>query len=123
MSIRRFARFAAWFGLALIVLVTISPIDVRPSDLTTADLDRALAFVVMSAVFIIAYPRRVLVISVLLFLAAFFIELTQFAAVTRHPQMQDAVIKSLGVIMGVSGGLMVNLLLRRTGSGEGSRTL
>ncbi|QEE43389.1 VanZ family protein (plasmid) [Rhizobium sp. WL3] len=118
MNIRRFARFAAWTGLALIVFVTISPIGARPSNVTTTDLDRALAFVVMSGLFIIAYPRRALAISLALFLAAFLIELTQFASVTRHPQMHDAVVKALGVMVGVSGGLVVNLLLRKSERGE-----
>ena len=123
MNIRRFARFAAWLGLALIVFVTVSPIDARPSNVTTTDLDRALAFVVMSGLFIVAYPRRVLVISVVLFFAAFLIELTQFATMTRHPQMHDAVVKALGVMVGVSGGLLANFLLRRRASREGTSTL
>ncbi|THV12780.1 VanZ family protein [Rhizobium rhizophilum] len=114
MNIRRFARFAAWTGLALIVFVTILPIDARPSTVTTTDLDRALAFIVMSGLFIIAYPRRALAISIALFLAAFLIELTQFASVTRHPQMHDAVIKALGVMVGVIGGFVVNLRLRKS---------
>nr|WP_205910166.1 hypothetical protein [Rhizobium rhizophilum] len=82
--------------------------------MTTTDLDRALAFIVMSGLFIIAYPRRALAISIALFLAAFLIELTQFASVTRHPQMHDAVIKALGVMVGVIGGFVVNLRLRKS---------
>jgi hypothetical protein len=113
MNIRRFARFAAWTGLALIVLVTILPIGARPSTVTTTDLDRALAFIVMSGLFIIAYPRRALAISLSLLFAAFLIELTQFASVTRHPQMHDAVFKALGVMVGVIGGFMVNLWIQK----------
>ena len=110
MTIRRFARIAAWIGLALIIFVTVSPIDVRPSTITSTDLDRALAFVVMSALFVIAYPRRALLITLALFLAAFVIELGQYFSVTRHPHFDDAVIKAFGVLVGVSAGVFTNFL-------------
>lgn len=115
MTIRRFARFAAWIGLALIILVTVAPIGARPSTLTSTDLDRALAFVVMSGLFIVAYPKRVFPIAAVLLLAAFAIELTQYVSVTRHPQLHDAVVKAIGVVVGVSGGHLANLVLRKRG--------
>jgi VanZ family protein len=118
MTIRRFALFAAWTGLVLIVFVTVSPISVRPSTVTSTDLDRAFAFCVMSALFVVAYPRRLLALTIALFLGAFLIELTQFASMTRHPQMHDAVVKALGVLVGVTGGMLVNLALRRRARGE-----
>ncbi len=95
MTIRRFALFAAWTGLLLIVFVTVSPISVRPSTVTSTDLDRAFAFCVMSGLFVIAYPKRLLTLSFALFVGAFVIELTQFASMTRHPQLHDAVVKAL----------------------------
>lgn len=113
MTIRRFALFAAWTGLLLIVFVTVSPISVRPSTVTSTDLDRAFAFCVMSGLFVIAYPKRLLTLSFALFVGAFLIELTQFASMTRHPQLHDAVVKALGVLVGVCGGALVNLALRR----------
>lgn len=109
--------------MALIVFVTVSPIDARPSNVTTTDLDRALAFVVMSGLFIVAYPRRVLAVSVVLVLAAFLIEVTQFASATRHPQMHDAVVKAIGVMVGIGGGALANMLLRRNAAVERSRSL
>lgn len=123
MSIRNFSRFAAWAGLALIILVTISPIQARPPDITTTDLDRGIAFFVMSGLFVIAYPRRPIVMTILLFCAAFLIELMQFASVTRHPQLHDAVIKAVGVLLGVSAGLLVNLMRRRKTAEADSSTL
>lgn len=113
MTIRRFARFAAWTGLALIILVTIAPIGARPSTITSTDLDRALAFVVMSALFVLAYPRRVFPIAVALLLAAFLIELGQYFSVTRHPQFHDALVKAFGVLVGVSAGGLTNFVSRR----------
>lgn len=113
MNIRRFACFAAWTGLALIIFVTVSPIDVRPSDVTTTDLDRALAFVIMSGLFMIAYPRHVLAVCIALLIAAFLTELAQFVSVTRHPHMHDAVIKALGVLVGISAGLLFNLVVSK----------
>lgn len=113
MTIRRFVRFAAWTGLALIVFVTLVPIEARPPTITSNHLDRALAFLGMSALFVIAYPRRVLSITVVLFFAAFVIELVQFASKTRHPEFQDAVVKALGVLVGVAAGWFTNYLSRR----------
>jgi hypothetical protein len=111
MTIRKCAFFAAWTGLALIVLVTVSPIDLRPPDLTSTDLDRALAFFVMSCLFVIAYPQRVAKVSIALVMSAFAIELTQFLSVTRHPELHDALIKAAGVALGIGAGLLVNFLL------------
>ena len=112
MTIRRFARIAAWIGLALIIFVTVSPISVRPSTVSTTDLDRALAFFVMSGLFIVAYPTRVLPIAVALLLAAFATELMQYLSLTRHPQFHDAVVKAIGVLVGIGCGLLANLVLR-----------
>lgn len=95
----------------LVLLVTVSPIDMRPSDLTNTDLDRALAFVVMSCLFVIAYPQRVGKVSIALVMSAFAIELTQFLSVTRHPELHDALIKAAGVALGIGAGLFVNFIL------------
>lgn len=113
MDIRRFARFAAWIGSAFIVIVTMSPIDARPSDVTTTDIDRALAFIAISGLFVIAYPKRVLAVSIAVLLAAFVLELTQFASFSRHPHVYDAVVKAVGAIFGIGGGLLCNLVLSR----------
>lgn len=113
MTIRRFALFAAWAGLALIIFVTVSPIGLRPSTVTSTDFDRAFAFCVMSGLFVVAYPKRLLTLVVALCAGAFLIELTQFASITRHPQMHDAVVKACGALVGLGAGMLVNLALRR----------
>lgn len=99
--------------MALIILVTIAPIGARPSTITSTDLDRALAFVVMSALFVIAYPRRIIPIALVLFVAAFVIEMGQDLSVTRHPHFHDALVKAFGALVGVSAGGLTNLLSRR----------
>lgn len=113
MTIRRFARFAAWIGLALIIFVTIAPIGARPATITSTDLDRALAFVVMSSLFVVAYPRRAIPITFALLAAASVIELGQYFSVTRHPHLHDALVKAFGVLVGVSAGGVANLLSRK----------
>ena len=112
-TIRSFVRFVAWTGLAVIIFVTVAPIGARPSTITSADLDRAIAFVVMSALFVIAYPRRILPIALASFLAVFLIELGQYFSVTRHPQFHDALVKAFGVLIGVSTGGLINRVSRR----------
>lgn len=113
MTIRRFARFAAWTGLAVIIFVTVERIGARPSTITSAALDRAIAFVVMSALFVIAYPRRILPITLALLLAAFLFELGQYVSLTRHPHLHDALVKAVGVLVGVSAGWLTNFMSRR----------
>lgn len=121
MTIRRIVLIAAWVGLALVILVTASPIGARPTTVTTTDLDRAAAFALLAALFVIAYPKHVLTVLGVLFVSAFFIELVQFVSVTRHPEIEDALIKALGVVFGSGLGACINLLLRRRAKSPGAR--
>ncbi|MBT9370089.1 VanZ family protein [Rhizobium sp. CSW-27] len=95
MSSRTF-RMLAWLSLAAIIFVTISPIGLRPHDPLPVNLDRALAFAVMGFLFIMAYPKRPLLLIVVLLASAGLIEMLQFLAPTRHAHLADAVIKAMG---------------------------
>ncbi|CAN7510304.1 VanZ family protein [Rhizobium sp. LjRoot30] len=113
MTTTRLFQIAAWICLFAIIFATISPISFRPRDFLPVDVDRALAFFVMSALFVIAYPRYILACAVLLVIGAGAIELLQYLAPTRHAQAHDAMIKAIGAIAGILVGWVANRLRLR----------
>lgn len=98
---RHFLKLAPWACLAAIIFVTVSPISLRPGDILPVDLDRALAFTLLGALFVFAYPRHILLCTVLLVLGAGLIETLQLLSPTRHAHWEDAAVKAVGVIAGV----------------------
>lgn len=108
-------RAAAWLCLGFIVFVTVAPIGLRPHDALPVNLDRALAFGLMSGLFVLAYPRHWKAVLLLSVAGAGMIEALQYLSPTRHAHLADALVKGGGALAG--GGLMalVNLLLRRDG--------
>jgi len=109
-------RAAAWLCLGFIVFVTVAPISLRPHDALPVNLDRALAFGLMSGLFTLAYPRHWKAVLLLSVAGAGMIETLQYLSPTRHAHLADALVKGGGALAG--GGLMavVNRLLRRDGS-------
>ncbi|MGR6466006.1 VanZ family protein [Rhizobium sp. PAMB 3182] len=97
---RVFFRVAAWALLAAIVLVTVSPIGLRPHTITTVNLDRAAAYAVMTFVFTFAYPRQWKWVLLFCAAAALGLELAQELSPTRHARLHDAVIKVAGTLCG-----------------------
>ncbi len=100
MMTNRFPKYVAWSLLLLIVIVTVSPIGLRPHTLTTVSIDRAGAFAVCAAAFVLAYPRYWLAIIAAGIVAAFGIEALQFLSPTRHPHLTDAAVKAAGAVAG-----------------------
>jgi hypothetical protein len=49
-------QITAWTAFAAIIFVTVSPIEMRPGDIFSVDVDRALAFGLLSSMFMVAYP-------------------------------------------------------------------
>ena len=100
----------AWLSLIAIILVTISPIGWRPHDYLPVDLDRALAFGLMTLFFVLAYPRHFALCTVLLILGALGIETLQLLSPTRHAHLDDAAIKAVGAACGAMIAWMINQL-------------
>lgn len=94
-------QIAAWAAFAAIVFVTVSPIEMRPGDIFSVDLDRALAFGLLSSMFMIAYPRHALLVGSFVVLSAGAIELLQALSPTRHARLDDATIKGAGALGGM----------------------
>lgn len=104
----KFARPVAWFLLAGIIFVTVSPIGLRPHTITSVNLDRALAYLVVGLAFALAYPRHWLAVAVLLIFGAVAIEYLQYLSPTRHARLHDAAVKAVGASFGVLAGTVLN---------------
>lgn len=113
MTIQRLLIFSAWLALAAIVLVTVSPIGLRPYDLLPVNVDRAIAFAVTSTLFVTAFPRHWKLSAILLITGAFGIELLQLLSSTRHAQFNDAQVKAAGAVLGILAGCIINQLRAR----------
>lgn len=115
MMTRILLKIVAWLTLAFIVFATVSPIDLRPHDFLPVDLDRALAFAVLSFLFVIAYPRHWKLCALLMVVATLPIEMLQYLSPSRHPHLIDAAIKAAGATIGILAGWMVHTLYGRHG--------
>ncbi|WP_028747364.1 antibiotic resistance protein VanZ [Rhizobium mesoamericanum] len=104
----KFAKPAAWVLLAAIIFVTLSPIGLRPHTVTSVNLDRALAYLLVGFMFAVAYPRRLLAVIVLLIFGALAIEYLQYLSPTRHARLHDAAVKIVGASAGVFAGYLLN---------------
>jgi VanZ family protein len=109
----RLIQCPAWGVLAAIVAVAISPIGLRPDDILSVDLDRALAFMVLTMLFVLSYPRQFLVCASLGILGAGLIEFLQFLSPSRHPHLDDALVKAAGAATGALAGWLINRLRNR----------
>jgi len=109
MSTRKY-QITAWTAFAAIVFVTVSPIEMRPGDMFSVDVDRALAFGLLSSIFMVAYPRHALLVGGFVVLSAGGIELLQALSPTRHARLDDAIIKGAGALGGMALAISYNAL-------------
>ncbi len=135
MTADKFSKPVAWLLLAAIIFVTVSPIGLRPHTITSVNIDRALAYLVVGLAFALAYPRHWLMVGALLVIGAVGIEFLQYLSPTRHARIHDAAVKAVGACVGVLIGMLVNRLRRqysarakvqdgqeKAGAGGGGRT-
>lgn len=108
MTISKFARPLAWLLLAFIIFVTVSPIGERPNTVTSVDIDRAAAYLLLGLAFALAYPKQWKTVAVLLITGAVAIEYLQYLAPTRHPRLHDAGVKAMGAALGLLAGWVIN---------------
>ncbi len=105
-------QIAAWLLFAAILFITVDPISLRPESGLPVNVERFAAFAVLGFVFATAYPRRWLLILVLVVGAAFGFELAQMLAPTRHARLLDAAVKAAGGAFGVAASTIFLRLLR-----------
>jgi hypothetical protein len=75
---------AAWTALALIVFLTVSPLDMRPVVTADPNIERFVAFALVGMLFGLAYPRRLVVDASFVMIAAGVLE--AFQLITRDRQ-------------------------------------
>ena len=100
--LRKAAKPAAWLLVAAIALVTLGPIEIRPTSGLPVSLERLVAFGCTGAAFALAYPqRRTSVLAGLVALAGV-LEFLQLLVPTRHGQLFDFGVKAAGSLGGVT---------------------
>lgn len=110
---RRPFQILAWLAIAAVVVVTITPLDMRPRDIFPVDVDRALACAVFAGLFVLAYPQHWKLIGLIMIAGAAAIEALQLLSPTRHARVEDAVVKAVGAMIGVSLAVVTNAAAAR----------
>jgi hypothetical protein len=95
---------AAWSLLGFIVYATISPIQARPTLFTPPSFERLSGFMVLGALFCLAYPRHIWLVCLIVLGSAVLLELAQLLTPNRHGRIQDAAIKMTGGAIGIVAG-------------------
>jgi VanZ family protein len=108
-------RALAWLLLAGLIFVTLSPINLRPNSPLPTGAERAFAFMLVGFVFALAYPRRIVLVAVIVLGSTVLLELLQLVSPSRHGRIIDVAVKLIGGGLGlVAGWLLVKLRSRRT---------
>ena len=105
---------AAWKLLAFIAYATVSSIQARPILLASPNFERFAAFLVLGALFYLAYPRHSVLVCMVVLGSATLLEIAQHLTPDRHGRFQDAIIKMTGGALGIAAGRAV-LYFRQLG--------
>lgn len=97
----RFFLFAGWVGLALVTFVTLAPIYDRPT-IAPAHIEHFTAFFVLGLVFVLAYPSRTVLVTLIVVGSAIALETLQLFTPDRHGRLIDALVKVAGGLCGIS---------------------
>ncbi|PVE20347.1 VanZ family protein [Microvirga sp. KLBC 81] len=100
MGLQLLLRSLAWLLIAATAAVTLSPHQVRPSTAAPADVERVLAFILISATLAFAYPKQRVSVFILAVVIAIVLELGQNLVPDRHAHIHDALVKINGSIAG-----------------------
>ena len=103
----KLVRLAGWAGVALLLLVTVSPIGIRPNSGYSPDLERVVALLALGIAFGFGYGRQVLMMTALVIGFALLFELGQHIFPNRHGTVHDAVLKSIAGAIGVFAGHVI----------------
>ena len=98
-------RILFWLGLLAIAFVTLAPIDDRPVTMLPAQVERFGAFLVISTLLALGYPRHRIAWLVGLVVVAGLLEGLQEFVPGRHGRLHDFEAKALGVVVGAILGL------------------
>jgi VanZ family protein len=99
--VHKIAALAAWALLAFIAHATISPIQDRPGLATSPGLEHVAAFALLGALFCFAYPKRIILVFVVVLGSALLLEYAQLLTPERHGRLADAIEKAFGGMVGI----------------------
>lgn len=101
-TLTRVARYAGWLLLALVAVVTIGPIEVRPETVLGPDVERFLAYFVSAFLLAFGYPGRKMTVAIVVIAAAIGFEIAQHFVPTRDARVIDSLIKIGGAVCGIA---------------------
>jgi hypothetical protein len=101
-------RLLAWLLLLGLVIVTAGPIGWRPVTPLPAQVERAVALMVVGFVFALAYPRQIWLVALLVFGTTILLEVLQVFEPSRHGRLVDATVKLIGGAVGLLAGGFIN---------------
>lgn len=116
----KFARPIAWATLAFVVLVTVSPLALRP-DFGHVNIERFAGFAALAFLFGLAYPRRLILLCVIVVGVAGLLEYAQLFIPGRDAAMANFLIKMAGGFLGLGIAGALNLALEAVGARAGAR--
>lgn len=115
---RGLIRVAAWILVALIAVVTLVPIGLRPVVTANPSIERIAAYAAAGLLMTVAYPRRWLWILAGSVILAGGLEAGQTLTGSRHGRFVDFLVKvGAGLVGAVAGRPLAILADRRFGSG------
>lgn len=94
--LRTSLRVLAFLLLAGLVFVTLSPINLRPISPLPTQLERAIALATVGFAFAIAYPKRIVLVALLVLGSTVLLEILQLASPSRHGRVIDLIVKLIG---------------------------
>jgi VanZ family protein len=99
---RTIARMAAWASVGFVVYATLVPLAMRPTlGGLGIDYERFAAYVVVSALIVLAYPRHPIRVGFALIALAIILEIAQLAIPGRDARVSDTVVKAVGAMVGM----------------------
>ncbi|MET3900294.1 hypothetical protein ABIB57_004260 [Devosia sp. UYZn731] len=104
-------RILAWLLLSAIVFATLGPLGLRPISGYPVQIERAAAFFGVGLVFVLAYPRHIVAVTVLVLLSAVGREVLQTFSFDRHGREIDAIAKIIGALAGLTVGMIATKIL------------
>ena len=96
----KLARILAWTLVAAIAFVTLAPIGLRPVVADSANLERALAYMLLGLLFGLAYPRHWVLAAFVGVAVAAGLEAGQMLTESRHGRIADFLVKALAAGFG-----------------------
>src|SRR5258707_7112858 len=109
--LERLFATAAWLTLAFIAYATLSPIGLRP-EITNPDIERFGAYAVAGFLFVMAYPRRTILVLAIVIGAAIVLETLQLLTPDRHGKFLNVVVKASGGVTGMIIAAFISHLVR-----------